>query len=193
MSSTSIKTLPAVSAVVKFPLIDRTLTVCVNAALEKLTAAHINDVIQHVGEVQDDSVHRMLKALTDHDVVDAYDAYCAEYHRLSRMLRERRGYGFDGDEEPTIQVSTPELLEWLAVHKPAALNSSLLDYIGPDIQWTRNGRRWSWSTRKDPQYVLPKELGDRKAAAPLGSLRAACADVVTALGLRDVVTRHMAA
>lgn len=183
---------PAVSAVVNFPLVDRKVTVDVNVALERLTHSQLNDIVQHTGEVSDELVTRMLNLLKDDDLVEAYQDYCAEYRRLNRMLRERRGYGFDGDEEPTMHLDVNQLLDWLGTHKPAALNFSLLDYIGPDIQWAQAGRRWNWSTRKEPQYVLPKELGGRKSASGFTSIRAAYADVVTALGLRDIVTRHMA-
>ena len=182
----------AVTAKVHFPLVDCDLEVDIQPALTRLSGPRLHDITSCRGDVEDsDLVHHLLKLLDDAVLADAYQGYKAEYRRLSLELANHRGYGLEGDEPPTLVVDARQLLAWLAAEKPALLNQIAVDYYGPDIRVTREGRRWQWSTVRRPKYALPTKLAGRKSARSFSSLRQAQADAVASLSLAPTFEAHL--
>lgn len=179
---------------VTFPLINETLEVRFDTVLPQLSAPAVLALAAECDELRDDViVSKVLRLATkdpaNEDLRDALARHQAEYRSLSARLRSHRGYGLDGDEEPTVKVDFLALLSWLEAHKQDVLNAVLLDYIGPDLQ-VSNSKGWTWLTRANPQYVLPQELGAKKGVQTFASLRKAVTDAVATLGLLGVVTTH---
>jgi hypothetical protein len=195
MTASTDPSTPTVHVTVSFPLIDKTIQASLNSALPKLSSTAILTLAACSHEVDDyETVSKVLKLLAadieNEELRTALKDYNTEYARLSRKLREHRGYGLDGGEEPTLKLEFTELLAWLALHKPDTHNEVLLDYVGPDLHLTKTGTRWHWATHNEPRYVLSKEQGSKHGEKGFASVRKAAADAVAKLALLDVVTRH---
>lgn len=179
---------------ITFPLIKESLDVRFESVLPQLSAPCVLALAAECGELRDDVVvnkvlRLAIKDPSNESLRDALARYQAEYRSLNARLRSHRGYGLDGDEEPTVKANFLTLLSWLEAHKPDVLNAVLLDYIGPDLQVSKS-KGWTWFTRSNPRYVLPLELGAKKGTQTFASLRKAVTDAVTTLGLLGVVTAH---
>ena len=187
MTASAERSTPTIEMTVHFRLIKRRVTANADALLRKLTGPQLRELVG-CGELEDtSSLGRLLSGYPDEGVAEAYLEHRKEYRWLNRALHQQRGYGLGGDEELRLTVPTTELLTWLEANNPRVLNLAVLDYIGPDLRFEQQGRRWSWSTRAEPHYSLVKQLGNRKSARALPSASQALTDAVAVLELLPLI------
>lgn len=184
--------IPAVTASVVFPIIERTVLVTLNEALARLSSEDVFHLLQDGAENQAPAlVHRMAQSLVVHDsaLMAVYEDYRREYRSLNKRLIRHRGHGLAGDEEPGINYEVEELLAWVRQHKPKWHQEYFLDYVGPDLTVSKTENGWAWSTREKPLYVLKEEHGGRTCGA-FSSRIQAVASAIEVLDLEAVVKAH---
>lgn len=133
----------AVNAAVHFPILDEDLTFDISDVLKKLSADQLCDLQQELddeGRIQDPNlVNVLLQASKDPAVMRTYADYAHHYCAVSGRLREHRGYGLEGDEEPEMVLPLAELMAWFQAKKPS--------------QWLAYLEIWSDLSMKQPAGI----------------------------------------
>lgn len=191
-------TTPAGHITINFPLINQTVQVGFASALPKLSTALVLNLAACANGTPDDfAVAKLLaqwaKEPANEELRGAMDCYRAAYKQLNAKLLDHRGYGLDGDEEPTLKVGFIELLSWLESNHLAMSTEVLVDFVGSDLVLEKTGRRWHWSTNPEQCYVIPERLKGLKRMESFSSRMNAAADAVAGLGLRDLVRQNFLA
>lgn len=109
---------------VRLPIVGEAFDVAFAEAAWQLTTEEVAELLGVEGqEPASWAVHKVVRRLKkdNADLADGYAEYLASYRRVNRRLLDCRGYAFDGDEEPTLELDTEELRGWLQLNRPSVL------------------------------------------------------------------------
>ena len=166
------------------PVVDETFTLAAAPVLSQLPDEVLDELLQEFGATcTETSVSGPVLQALESDVAirAAVDRYNAAYGRVNDRLLDARGYGFDGDAEPEVQVDIHPLLTWAADNRPDVTNEFLVRQLAGVIVETDSANEWYWT-------ALPGfETESSRTVGPFASGELARADAVKELSLVEHV------